>query len=165
MLGRSGVGLPLVLLAVASIALLVGCSTVERLGGTKKEGVGTDSAARYVTPDDPMARPIQVAWTSARASNCGFMFDPVKLKDDFMRNESRTVTDPYQLQRISQAYDYTLASVGDTIAPSAKAAAQGRPSIAAWATSATEQVVSSTSPIAVSVIARMCARRSRTDVK
>ena len=32
-----------------------------------------------------------------------------------MRNESRTVTDPYQLQRISQAYDYTLASVGDTI--------------------------------------------------
>ena len=110
MLGRCGVGFPLVLLAAASI-ILAGCSTVERLGGTKKEGVSTDSAARYVTPEDPMARPIQVAWTSARASNCGFMFDPVKLKDDFMRNESRTVTDPYQLQRISQAYDYTLASV------------------------------------------------------
>ena len=115
MLGRSGVGFPLVLLAVASIALLPGCSTVERLGGTKKEGVRTDSAARYVTPDDPMARPIQVAWTSARASTCGFMFDPAKLKDDFMRDESRTVTDPYQLQRISQAYDYTLTSVADTI--------------------------------------------------
>jgi hypothetical protein len=115
MLGRSGVGFPLVLLAVASVALLPGCSTVERLGGTKKEGVRTDSAARYVTPDDPMARPIQVAWTSARASTCGFMFDPAKLKDDFMRDESRTVTDPYQLQRISQAYDYTLTSVADTI--------------------------------------------------
>src|SRR4029077_12212602 len=84
MLGRSGVGFPLVLLAAASIALLSGCSTAERLGGTKKEGVRTDSAARYVTPDDPMARPIQVGCPSASASNCGFMFDPVKLKEDFM---------------------------------------------------------------------------------
>ena len=61
MLGRSGVRFPLVVLAVASITLLISCSTVERLGGTKREGVSTDSAARYVTPEDPMARPIQVA--------------------------------------------------------------------------------------------------------
>ena len=56
-------------------------------------------------------------------------------------------------------------SVGDTIAPSANAAAHGSPSIAACATSATEHIVMSTSPIAVRVIARACARRSRTDEK
>jgi hypothetical protein len=111
MLGRSG-GF---LLTIASLSLLLGCSTVERLGGPKKEGVSTDSEARYVTPDDPMARPIQVAWTSARASNCGFMFDPVKLKGDFMRDESQKGAGPEMLQRMSKAYDYTLESVSDTI--------------------------------------------------
>jgi len=113
-LGRSSTGILLVT-AFASIAVLLGCSTVERVTGASKPGATTDQAARYVQPEDPMARPIQVAWTSARASNCGFMFDPVKLKDDYMRDESRRVTDPYQLQKISQAYDYTLESVADTI--------------------------------------------------
>jgi hypothetical protein len=56
-------------------------------------------------------------------------------------------------------------SVGDTIAPSANAAAHGSPSIAAWATTATEHAVSSTSPIEVSVIDRTSARRSRTEEK
>ncbi|MGH6824077.1 hypothetical protein [Methyloceanibacter sp.] len=115
MLGRSGAGCLLVIAAVAGMALLPGCSTVGSLGGVKKEGATNDSAARYVTPDDPMARPVQVAWTSARASNCGFMFDPAKLKDDYMRDEGRRITDPYQLQRISQAYDYTLSSMAATI--------------------------------------------------
>ncbi|HEY9521014.1 MAG TPA: hypothetical protein VIQ39_05650 [Methyloceanibacter sp.] len=115
MLGRSGAGCLIVMAAVASLALLPGCSTVGSLGGVKKEGATNDRAARYVTPEDPMARPIQVAWTSARASSCGFMFDPVKLKDDYMRDESRRGADPYQLQRISKAYDYTLSSVADTI--------------------------------------------------
>ena len=120
MLGRSSAGCLLVMAAVASMALLPGCSTVGSLGGIKKEGATNDSAARYVTPDDPMARPIQVAWTSARASNCGFMFDPVKLKDDLMRDESRRGADAYQLQRMSQAYDYTLASVTETIRSDSK---------------------------------------------
>ncbi len=113
MLGRSGAGFLLVIAALASI--LLGCSTVERVTGTSKPGATSDQAARYVQPEDPMARPIQVAWTSARASYCGFMFDPAKLKDDYMRDESRRTTDPYQLQKISKAYDYTVELVDDTI--------------------------------------------------
>ena len=45
-------------------------------------------------------------------------------------------------------------SVGETIAPSANAAAHGRPAIAACATTATATVVRSTSAIALSVIGR-----------
>jgi hypothetical protein len=107
---------PLLAMAVGgSLALLQACSTVERVTGTTKPGATTDAAARYVQPQDPLARPIQVAWTSARASFCGFMFDPVKLKNDYMVDESRRGTDPQQLKRLSEAYDYTLKSVTDTI--------------------------------------------------
>jgi hypothetical protein len=105
----------LVMTTVLSLALLQGCSTVGRITGTSKPGATTDAQARYMSPEDPLARPTQVAWTSARASYCGFMFDPVKLKDDYMRDESRRGNNPYQLQRISEAYDYTLESVTDTI--------------------------------------------------
>ena len=56
-------------------------------------------------------------------------------------------------------------SVGETIAPSANAAAHGRPSIAAWATTATEHIVTSTRTSAASVIGRRFARRSRTEEK
>jgi hypothetical protein len=44
-------------------------------------------------------------------------------------------------------------SVGDTIAPSANAAAQGMP-IRAWATTATAVIVASTSPTETSAIVR-----------
>ena len=65
----------IIVTACLGVALLQGCSTVGRVTGSGQEGVATDKEARYVTPQDPLARPIQVAWTSARASHCGFMFD------------------------------------------------------------------------------------------
>jgi hypothetical protein len=105
----------IIVAASLGVALLQGCSTVGRVTGSGQEGVSSDKAARYVTPQDPLARPIQVAWTSARASHCGFMFDPVKLKADFMAEEARRGVDQYQLQRTSEAYDYTRDSVMDTI--------------------------------------------------
>ena len=104
-----------VLAAVLSVCALQGCSTVGRVSGTSQEGVSTDKAARYVPTEDPLARPIQLAWTSARASHCGFMFDPVRLKADFMAAETARGVDPYQLQRYSEAYDYTRESVMHTI--------------------------------------------------
>ena len=105
----------LIVAAGVSLAVLQGCSTVGRITSKGKEGATTDQAARYVPPEDPLARPIQVAWTSARASYCGFMFDPVKLKNDYMADESRRGIDPHQLQHISETYDYTRDSVTDTI--------------------------------------------------
>src|SRR6476659_4059793 len=115
MRSRSRVAPVLAMAVGCSLALLQACSTVERVTSTSKQGATTDAAARYVQPQDPLARPIQVAWTSARASYCGFMFDPVKLKNDYMADESRRRNNPYQLQKISEAYDYTLESVTGTI--------------------------------------------------
>ena len=43
------------------------------------------------------------------------MFDPVKLKDDFMAEEAAGASITIELQRYSEAYDYTLESVRDTI--------------------------------------------------
>jgi hypothetical protein len=56
-------------------------------------------------------------------------------------------------------------SVGDTIAPSANAAAQGSPPTSVCATTATAQMVTSTSPTASSVIGRALAHRSRGEEK
>lgn len=105
----------LIIMASLGVALLQGCSTVGSVTGSGQGGVSSDKAARYVTPQDPLARPIQVAWTSARASHCGFVFDPVKLKADFMAAEARSGVDQNQLKRISDAYDYTRDSVTETI--------------------------------------------------
>src|ERR671916_1808927 len=57
-----------------------------------------------------------------------------------------------------------MASVGETIAPSTNAAAQGR-SVTVWTTAATTRVVISTSPTASSEIALTFARKSRHEVK
>ena len=95
------------------MALLLGCSTVKSVTG--KEGAGTEAEARNVAPEDPLARPIQVAWTSARATHCGFIFNPGQLRANFMAAEMQAGNTPEQMQKIEQAYDYTLNSVTATI--------------------------------------------------
>ena len=95
------------------MALLLGCGTINSVRG--KEGAATDAEARNVTPEDPLARPIQVAWTSARATHCGFIFNPDQLRANFMAAEVQAGNAPEQMQKIEQAYDYTLDSVTATI--------------------------------------------------
>lgn len=102
--------------AFAATLLLTGlsaCSTIERVRG--KEGAATESEARNVAPQDPLARPIQVAWTSARAVKCGFVFNPDQLRANFLASEAQAGNPPEQMQKIEQAYDYTLDSVTKTI--------------------------------------------------
>ena len=91
------------------LAALAACGTINRVRG--KEGATTELEARNVAPEDPLARPIQVAWTSARASYCGFIFDPVQLRANFMAAELRAGNTPDQMQKIERAYDYTHDSV------------------------------------------------------
>jgi len=105
---------PAVVLAAALLVLsLSACSTVDRVRG--KEGVSTESEARNVKPEDPMSRPIQVGWTSARASHCGFVFDPTRLRSDFLAAEIRSGIPQNEMVKIAQAYDYTRESVLATI--------------------------------------------------
>lgn len=113
---RGGFAAPPILALCLSTLLLVGCGAVSRVTGTGTQGgVSTDAQARYVKPEDPLARPIQTAWTSARAKHCGFMFDPERLKADYLADEMRRGTDPAKMASLSKSYDYTVESVTATI--------------------------------------------------
>jgi hypothetical protein len=96
-------------LTVATV-LLASCGTVGSL--TSKD---PEQEARNIALDDPLARPTQVAWTSARASYCGFVFDPAQLRANFMSAEMQAGNTPEQMQKVERAYDYTLQSVAATI--------------------------------------------------
>jgi hypothetical protein len=102
------------LAGVFLLAALTACGTMDRMRGTQG-GAKTELEARSVAPQDPLARPIQVAWTSARASHCGFVFNPDQLRSNFMAAEARGGASPEQMQKIEHAYDYTLQSVAATI--------------------------------------------------
>ena len=69
--------------------------------------------------NDPLARPIQVGWTSARATHCGFIFDPDQLRSNYLASEAQAGATPEQMQKIVRAYDYTrkstLASIKDNL--------------------------------------------------
>jgi hypothetical protein len=100
--------------ALLALAGLMGCGAIQKIRGPSI-GASADKEARYVPPEDPLARPIQVGWTSARASHCGFVFNPDQLRADFLAAEERVGTPPDQMQKIEKAYDYTRASVLSSI--------------------------------------------------
>lgn len=89
---------------------LSGCSTLDSLQNKNPE-----KEARDMAPNDPLARPTQVAWTSVRASHCGFIFNPAQLRSNYMAAEMQAGNTPEQMQEIERAYDYTLESVRVTI--------------------------------------------------
>ena len=99
--------------AAALLVALSACSSVGKL--RNKEGASTEIEARTVAPEDPLARPMQVGWTSARATHCGFVFNPDQLRSDFLAAEARSGIPPEQMTKIERAYDYTRKSVLDTI--------------------------------------------------
>jgi hypothetical protein len=100
-------------LAVAAALLaLSACSTIDQVRGNK-EGASSEKEARDVASNDPLARPIQVGWTSARATHCGFIFDPDQLRSNYLASEAGAT--PEQMQKIVRAYDYTRESTLATI--------------------------------------------------
>jgi hypothetical protein len=103
-----------VALAAALASALPACTTIDQVRGTK-EGASSEKEAREVASTDPLARPIQVGWTSARASHCGFIFDPTQLRANYMAAEAQAGATPEQMQKIERAYDYTRESVLATI--------------------------------------------------
>lgn len=109
---------PQLLLAGLSL-VLVGCSGSGGLSTASLAGGGgsaTTAAAPAAPPSDPTSRSVQVAATSARASRCGFYFDPVKLKATFIAAEMAQGASPEQLQKIEQEYEYVRLSVSKKIA-------------------------------------------------
>jgi hypothetical protein len=97
----------------AALLALSACSTVDKVRG--KDGASSEKEARDVASTDPLARPIQVGWTSARATHCGFIFDPNQLRANYLASEVQAGATPQQMQKIERAYDYTRQSTLDTI--------------------------------------------------
>lgn len=99
--------------AVAGTWLLAGCSS----GASGLSGGATEVGS--IKNDDPMARPVAVAWTSARAKRCGFYFDPTKLRTSYLAWERGQGVAADQLTRIESVYDTTFKSAYDKAATDA----------------------------------------------
>ncbi len=110
----------LIVTAMASAAAALGAcssggaglSTASVLDGAPS-GVSGEGAG--ISNSDPNARPVQVAWTAARAQRCGFSFDPVKLKTNFLAAEARGGALQPQLASTEKAYDQAYSSIGGRI--------------------------------------------------
>jgi hypothetical protein len=65
--------------------------------------------------DDPRARPVAVAWTSARAQRCGFFFDAGKLRSSYLAFEAREAGGD-QLAKAEQTFDSTFKTIRQRVA-------------------------------------------------
>jgi hypothetical protein len=109
-----------ILLAAIGLAL-AGCGssalTTASLtgGGEPTAAAGSTGATATLPPSpppsDPTSRAIQVGATSARASRCGFYFDPTKLRGNFLAAEAAQGAAPDQLQKIEREYDHIRGAV------------------------------------------------------
>ena len=114
---RSNVAAYAAVAVAAALLALSACSTIDQV--RSKDGASSEKEARDVASNDPLARPIQVGWTSARATHCGFIFDPDQFRSNYLASEARAGATPEQMQKIVRAYDYTrestLASIKDNL--------------------------------------------------
>jgi hypothetical protein len=90
------------LLATAGLASGCGSGTGLLTGSTSAAA----DAPATLNNDDPAARPIAVAWTSARAQRCGFYFDPAKLRTSYLAYESRQPSG--DIAKAEKTYDSTF---------------------------------------------------------
>jgi hypothetical protein len=104
-------------LLTAAAALHAGCgSSASVLGGGAE--LPSDAPA-IVNNEDPLARPVQVAWTAARAQRCGFFFDPTKLRASYIAYESKQGGAGDHLAKIQQTYDSTFQSTSAKVSADA----------------------------------------------
>lgn len=109
-------------------AVLAGCSgpsgisTSALLSGDAQAKPGDVVA----TGNDPTSRAVQVGATAARARKCGFNFDPVRLKANFLAAEAGFGTPPDQLQKTEREYDYVFNRVATEIARDQGYCSEGR---------------------------------------
>jgi len=100
----------LLLVLLPCLAALASCGAVDKIRGPEK-GASNDATAWKVKKQDPLSQPIQVGWTSARASYCGFVFNPTQLRSNFIAYVNREPISTDEKAKLVAAYDYTRASV------------------------------------------------------
>jgi hypothetical protein len=100
-------------LLLAAAGVIAGCS-----GGGGNIITGTTASATEspgsLPPENPLARPTGVAWTSARAEKCGFYFDSTKPRASYLAYEAKQST-PDQVAKAQQAYDTTFKLIGQRV--------------------------------------------------
>lgn len=101
-----------------ALTVLSACSTVSSIKGPE-DGASSERAARDIEPSDPMARPTQIGWTSARATRCGFIFSPNQLRSNYLAAERAAGRTPTEMRKIVKAYDYTNESVASIVSDNA----------------------------------------------
>ena len=106
--------------ALGAVLLLGGCSSSSGLstgslfGGG--EAVASAPAATVANPaGDPTSRAFQVGSTSARAVKCGYNFDPVRLKTNFLSSEAAAVS-AADIPRVEKVYDTAYNGVAKAVA-------------------------------------------------
>jgi hypothetical protein len=107
---------PKLLLTTCAALALSGCGA-SLPGLTTGSLFGGDSApkAPQIT-NDPTTRAMQVGSTAARAQKCGFNFDPVKLKTNFLAAETPALTNPADAGKLSQIYDTAFSGISKAVA-------------------------------------------------
>lgn len=95
--------------------VLAGCST-GTAGLTTGSLFGSKRSPVAPEPETALDRTLQVATTSARASRCGYVFDPVSIRTGYLAHESGLGNTPDQMAKIEKSYDYTVSTIGKTIA-------------------------------------------------
>ena len=101
-------------LAIPLLFALSACGTMSSLGGGgDDDGASTGIASLTKKRTDPIDRPTRVGWTSARASRCGFVFDPARLRGSYLAFERSYGADPRRMQEIQKAYDYSLEATAE----------------------------------------------------
>ncbi|NJO36001.1 MAG: hypothetical protein HC869_25935 [Rhodospirillales bacterium] len=112
LMGRSAQALASVLL-LSSAGLLAAC-------GNSASGLTTGATPpagelpAAINNEDPLARPVAVAWTSARAQRCGFYFDPTKLRATYLAYEAKQ-SGGEQLAKAEKSYDSTFKIIRDRV--------------------------------------------------
>lgn len=108
------------LAALSASLLLSGCgasipnfTTGSLFGG---DAAKPTAAAAPQVSNDPTSRAVQVGTTSARALKCGFNFDPVKLRTQFLATESATLTNAEDAAKLSKVYDIGFNGVSKAVA-------------------------------------------------
>jgi len=100
-------------LLLAAAAGLAACSSGASGLITGSTQTNTD-APGGITNDNPLARPIGVAWTSARARRCGFNFDPAKLRASYLAYEA-SQSKGELLAKSEKSYDTTFQVITERI--------------------------------------------------
>jgi hypothetical protein len=105
-----------------TLAVIVsGCSGGS--GFTTASLLGTPAKAQV---DEPTERALHSAAISARASKCGYNFDPGRLRESFLAAEAAGGATPEQMAKLGQSYDFTRDTVSKQIASPEEYCSEGK---------------------------------------